>query len=222
MEKRKSFDKSMRAMKKRKAERPSYSAMKKYSPKAFGSRDPGYVDLASASYGLDTTGTITLVATIAQGTTVNTRIGKQARYKSFQIRGSVFSGTTTTSSQGAWMLVYDKRPTGSLPAITDILVSVSEDSFLNDNNSGRFRILRRKSYTCIGKSTADTNSNPTIVHNIDEYIKCKKPITFKALGTGAIADIEMGAVYLVTVGNTANGTASVQSSITIRTRFVDV
>ena len=41
------------------------------------------------------------------------------------------------------MIVYDKRPTGALPTVSDILVSASSSAMNNDANTGRFSILKR-------------------------------------------------------------------------------
>ena len=46
-----------------------------------------------------------------------------------------------------------------------------------------------------------------------------RPVTFKAAGTGAIGDIEEGALYLVTVGNTAAGTAAAALAASFRMRL---
>lgn len=186
----------------------------------FGARDPGFVDLANANRGCDTTGSITLVATIAQGTTINQRIGKKAQYKSFQVRGHIFAGSLGTISQAGWMLVYDKRPSGALPAITDILTSVSSFAFPNDANANRFHTIKRCDYEVIGDSTGPATDS--VAYKVEEYVKFKGMIGFKAAGTGAIADIEEGAVYLVTYGDTAAGTGAPDSDLAIRTRFVDV
>lgn len=178
-----------------------------------------YVDLASASYGLNTTGSITLIATIAQGTTVNQRVGKKAQYKSILMRGLVTAGTTGTTADGAALIIYDKRPTGALPVITDVLTAIRSDAFMNDNNTGRFQVIRRFNYTCCGN--AATPSTGTEAQNVDEYIKFNGPITFESAGTGAIGDIDMGALYLITVGNQATGTTSPNLSVSFRVRFTE-
>lgn len=216
----KRFEKMSKAsQKKRKVEKGDFPTqrMKKAAP--FGARDPGFVDLASAGRVMDTTGAIVLVATIAQGTTVNQRIGKKAQYKSFQIRGECFANGAATITTGSWILVYDRRPTGALPAITDILDTATDNSFNNDTNSGRFKIIRRQNYAFSGNATGPTEST---IHDVDIYVKFKKQITFKAAGTGAIADIEMGSVYLITVGSTAAGTGAATATLGVRTRFIDV
>jgi hypothetical protein len=48
------------------------------------------------------------------------------------------------------------------------------------------------------------------------------PVVYKAATTGAINDIEEGALYLVTVGNIAAGTAAANTSSAFRLRFKDV
>lgn len=182
-------------------------------------KETGFVDLASASYATDTTGTITLIATVPQGASVNQRVGKKILWKSIQIRGLGTAGSTTVASDVAYLIVYDRRPTGSLPAITDVLDSVSSRSMNNDANSGRFKILRRKDWVFVGNTTTFTEATAV---SLEDYIKLPMlPAVFKAAGTGAINDIEEGALYLITVGNQAAGTSAGSITIGIRTRFYD-
>lgn len=189
--------------------------------RAVSSPETGFVDLALAGYGGDTTGSIVLAATVAQGASVNQRVGKKIMWKSMQIRGSVFANTTTTLVSPAWLLVYDRRPTGSLPAITDVLVSASSNSFNNDANSGRFKIVRRCDYALSGNSTTPASGNETA--DINEFVSLKGlQGVFKAAGTGAIGDIEQGALYFITVGDVAAGTAASTIGVALRTRFVDI
>lgn len=181
-------------------------------------KETGYVDLGSANYNLDTTGSIALVNTVAQGASVNQRIGKKYRLKSFQIRGFVQANTTATTCEGAILLVYDKRPTGALPGITDILVSANSKAFANDANSDRFFTLRRLDYVFAGNPAAPTAAT---LHDIEEYVKCNRPVVCKAAGTGAIGDIAEGAVYILSVGTQAAGATAAQATLDIRVRFVD-
>lgn len=184
-------------------------------------KETGYVDTGVGAFNNSTTGTISLVATIPQGTTVNTRVGKKILYKSLQIRGRINSGSTSTLCDAANLLVYDKRPTGVLPAITDILDSVSDSSFNNDANSGRFVILRRWDYTLSGNTATPTTGNE--VKDISEYVDLKGlPAVFKAAGTGAIADYEEGPLYFISVGGQAAGTTAAGTTVNMRIRFVDV
>lgn len=185
------------------------------------SRETGYVDLAVANYAADTTGTVTLIATIAQGASVNQRVGKKVLLKSLQGRGQIYNGTTATINDVAFLIVYDKRPTGALPAVTDILVSAASVSFNNDVNSGRFKILKRVDLMLSGIPSTTNGDGPA--DSGDFYLNLKGlPAVFKAAGTGAIGDIEEGALYLVTVGSQAAGTAAAVVQLAFRTRFLDV
>ena len=183
--------------------------------------ESGFVDLAQNNYALDTTGAIVLLATVAQGASVNQRVGKKIVWKSLQCRGSIYANTAGVFSDVAVLIVYDKRPTGALPAITDILVSASSESFNNDANSGRFEILKRWDTSIIGNGTAPATGME--MKSADFFLDLRRrPCTFKAAGTGAIGDIEEGALYLITVGSNAAGTGASTASLGFRTRFVDV
>lgn len=185
------------------------------------SRESGFVDLATATYAMDTTGSIVLIPTVAQGASVNQRVGKKVMWKSIQCRGSYFNGTTGVANDVAFLIVYDKRPTGVLPLITDILVAANSQAFNNDANSGRFRILKRVDDVLIGNTTTPTTGQED--KDCSFFLDLKGlPCVFKAAATGAINDIEEGAIYLVTVGDNAPGTAAAATNLSFRTRFLDV
>lgn len=184
------------------------------------SKDTGFVDLAAASYAIDTAGTITLVATVAQGPSVNQRIGKRAAWKSLQVRGQAFNGAAASVNDCAVIFVYDKRPTGALPAITDVLNTSSAISMNNDANSGRFSILKRLDFILSG--TPATTMGEDCAKSMDFFLDLKKkPVVFKAAATGAIGDIEEGAIYMITVGSNAAGALAATLNVGIRTRFID-
>lgn len=199
------------------------AAQKGLNRRGVASRETGFVDLASAGYALDTTGSVTLIATIPQGASVNQRVGKKILLKSLQIRGLCFNGTTAAINDVAFLIVYDKRPTGSLPAVSDILVSASASAFNNDANSGRFEIIKREDFVLLGNQAAAANYTEQMAVSSDCYIDLRsRQSVFKAAGTGAIGDIEEGALYLVTVGNSAAGTGAATAQLAFRTRFLDV
>jgi len=185
-----------------------------------GPQEVNYVDNAISNFGGNTTGTLGLIATIAQGASVNQRIGKRAYYKSLLIRGSVNAGGTGTIADATMLIVYDKRPTGALPAITDILTSVNSSAFMNDNNTGRFEIIRRFDCVLIGNSTTPSTGKES--ENIDMYIKlAKRPIVFESAGTGAIGDIDEGALYCLTCGSAPSGSTAPIFQLAFRTRYTE-
>lgn len=192
-----------------------------FNRRGVASKETGFVDLAAAAYAADTTGSITLIATIAQGASVNQRVGKKILLKSIQIRGNAKVNAATLLTDLAYLIVYDKRPTGALPAITDILVTANSNSLNNDANSGRFKILKRVDEVFSGNAT--TPATGLEIKDMGAFLKLPNlPVNFKAAGTGAIGDIEMGALYLVTVGDSVAGTAAGNFALAFRTRFVDI
>lgn len=199
------------------------AANKGLNRRGVASRETGFVDVALVAYAMDTTGTITLINTVPQGASVNQRVGKKIVLKSLQVRGSAINNGTAIQNDVAHLIVYDKRPTGSLPSITDILNTATAASFNNDANSGRFVILKRVDFMLLGNPTAAGNLTDCTAVSHDFYLDLKGlPTTFKAAGTGAIGDIEEGALYSVTVGTTAAGTAAATLGVGFRTRFMDV
>ena len=187
------------------------------------SKETGYIDMAAADYVLDTTGSVTLLNTVPQGAAVTQRVGKKIVMKGLQCRGNLQNGSTANSNDVAFMIVYDKRPTGALPTVSDILVSASSSAMNNDANTGRFIILKRHDDILIGNLTAAANWTEATVKSCDWWLDLKsKPVVYKAAGTGAIGDIEEGALYLVTVGQVAAGTAAAAARLAFRLRFLDV
>lgn len=196
-----------------------------YAATGFGMvRSPsetGYVDLAVATYNFDQTGSLVLLNTVPQGAGQSQRVGKRIALKSLQCRGNWANGSTAVLNDCALLIVYDKRPTGVLPAITDILVTANARAFNNDTNSGRFRILKRIDTTLLG--IPSTTGPDRSVKGGDFYLDLSGlPQVFKAAGTGAIGDIEQGAMYLVTVGTSAAGTGAASGVLGFRLRYVDV
>ena len=185
-------------------------------------KETGYVDTAFASYDCDTTGDIVLLNTVPQNASVNGRIGKKISMKSLQCRGNFKNGTTASTNDCAMLIVYDKRPDGNLPAITDILVTANANSFNNTQNEGRFQIVKRVDQKLNGNLVADSmTSNGS--SDADFYLDLKgKQVVYKAAGTGAIGDIEQGALYLVTVGSTAASTAAATANVGFRLRYYDM
>jgi hypothetical protein len=172
---------------------------------------------------MDTTGTVTLLNTVAQGASVNQRVGKKIVLRGIQCRGYINNGTTANVNDVAMLLVYDKRPTGALPTIADILVSANANAMNNDANAGRFRILKRQDDVLMGNAGAAANYLDSMYKAMDWWLDLKNlPVVYKAAATGAIGDIEEGALYLVTVGNIAAGTAAANMSAGFRLRFKDI
>jgi len=186
-------------------------------------KEKGYLDTPVAPYSLDTTGSVTLLNAVPQGAGVTQRVGKKIAMKGLQCRGLAQNGSTATANDVALMIVYDKRPTGALPAVADIILSpTTATSMNNDANAGRFSILKRWDAVLVGNLSAPANYTETSVLGTDFWLDLKsRSVVYKAAGTGAIGDIEEGALYLVTIGGQA-ATAGAALIAGFRMRFLDV
>lgn len=190
-------------------------------------KEKGYVDTFLTSLAFDTTGSIALLNTIPQNSAVTGRVGKKIAMTGLQCRGFIANQGTASANDCAYIIVYDKRPTGALPAITDVLVSINSFSMNNDSNAGRFRILKRWDGFLVGNLTFTgvvANAMTDIVAvGTDFWLDLKSASTvYKAAGTGAIGDIEEGALYLITIGGTASGPGNALGTMNFRVRFLDV
>jgi len=189
-------------------------------------KEKGYFDTAIGAYPLDAVGSVTLLNPVPSGTGVTQRIGKKIVMKGLQCRGNLQANSAGLINDVAYMIVYDKRPTGALPAVTDILQAASANVMINDANAGRFRILKRCDELLIGNaSTTGAVANALTERSAvaaDWWLDLKSaPTVFKLGGTGAIGDIEEGALYLVTIGTIAAGTGAAALNVAFRMRFID-
>lgn len=140
------------------------------------------------------------------------RIGKRINGKAIQIRGQIRSSTATLYEKCAVLLIWVRSPNlaATLPAVTDILTSQTSNALTNLSNAPKYKILRRWELTCIGNTT--TPSTGQELHCFDEYVPLKS-LKYETLydqtgSTGAINEIEKGALILLTVGNSANAAAT--------------
>jgi hypothetical protein len=132
------------------------------------------------------------------------------------------SDATTTVSQAANYLVWDRQPNKALAAITDVLDSISSYSFPKRENAQRFMIIKQWRQAFAGNTTTPAASIINAV--VDDYVKlpaeCVTCYT-SADTTGVIGDIITGALLFISVGDLAAGTADAQSNLGFRVNFRD-
>lgn len=194
-----------------------------YPQKAiYPSPEVGNHNVAPANYPANSTGHVFHINWIAQGVSSHQRVGKKIRMKALQMRGRWIAPSTiasTTYSVCYYMIVYDKRPTGVNPSVSDIMQNTSETALTNTDNNGRFTILRRKDMA----QPQRTNGLSQIREYLtNEYISLKNlPTVYKSTGTGSISDVEQGALYLVLGGNQAAGVAQSDWYGSMRVKYID-
>ena len=194
-------------------------------------------DLAVATYQANTTGAFTLLHVPTLGTDYTNRIGRKTLAKSIYIRGRVTTevaaaaGGTTKSVEGQLvrLIVFvDLQPNANNPAIavTDILNTADPASQLNLNNRDRFRILKDKQW-CFDPYIVSTATNfyasaSRQVYPVKIFKKCMVESVFNGTNGGSIADLNSGAIYMLTIGSAAAGTnTDANLIVSTRVRYVD-
>lgn len=207
----------------KKARYSAPSGRSRYTRTRVGFGEAKYVDVAAFAYAANTTGSIGHVSIVPTGTTVNSRDGKNFRCTSVQVRGYWKADTTTTTSSGMALLVWDRQPNKALAAITDIMDTTASTAFIKRENQQRFKIIRKWRYCATGNSSTPATGKE--LYDIDDYIKlpaeCVASCT-TADTTGAIGNRISGALLFLTMGDTAAGTADLDCNVAIRTNFVEV
>lgn len=181
------------------------------------------VDTASTTYVCDTTGTVTLLNGTAQGSDFSNRIGRKATMVAVQLEGQIIPAdlTNTASSKCRVMLIYDAQPNGALPAITDILTASTSNAFMNLNNRDRFKVIAdvNESIGHVVDTATQAQAGSPTVHNVSVYKKINLETIYDGT-TAAIADVQTGALLLVTIGNQAAGAGGLYFGA-VRVRFID-
>lgn len=106
------------------------------------------------------------------------------------------------------LLVYDRRPDGAFPGVTDVLQTADINAplhFDNTRNGGRFRVLHDKCYVARGQAMCSLNPAGTdIVYScaygsipIRIHKKYKQPlrVKYKDNGDGEVDDIDKGNIF---------------------------
>lgn len=192
-------------------------------------------DLGPAQLGMNTTGTFTLLAAPVPGSDFTNRIGRKTLIKSVYVRGIVSceladqDGPTVGASPaqlGRMIIFADMQPNGAAPAVTDLLTSASSISQLNLNNRDRFRIYCDKTFAinAYAYNTTASTSSASLSNSfaVKKFKSLNLETIYNAGTAGTIADIQSGALYLLTIGNRAAGADDATASLSIRTRFVDL
>lgn len=232
------------------ASKKSYSA--KYTPGGYGIRgapsvsvgygfrgdytrssvEKKYKDIAATTYGCDSTGSVTVLNSVDEGTGVSQRVGRKICMKSVQLRGVVVpqdvpgAAANVSAQLCRVMLVWDKQPNGVIATIANILSASTSCSYINLDYRERFVVLMDKHYG-LGPLYVDTTATQTwsavdkctAVVNKYKRLPQGTDVIFDGTG-GGIADINSGALLLVTIGTAAAG-QGFNATLVTRIRYTD-
>ena len=187
------------------------------------SKESGFVDLAAATYACNSTGSITLIATVAQGTSGEPARGQE---DSMEVDANPRHGAGQRDNREQQQRVADRlRPSSDrLSAGHHRRAFVGHCDLVHERREQRSlpdpEALERHDPRQRGTAGQQTDKSSVVV---DEFLSLRSlPCAYKAAGTGAIGDIEQGALYLITVGDNAAGNTDSDAILAFRTRFLDV
>lgn len=193
------------------------------------------VDLANASYGLDSTGSVTAINLIRTGSGYNNRIGRKINMTSVECRGAIIAaGVTPQLQKYRIMVIYDKQANGALPAITDILQAIDQAGNTTTTANSPRNLDKRDRFVCVmdyeGTAAGFDGVAGTVVptssdvFNVHKYTRLPNLVTqYQADSSPAvIGDIATGSLLLVTFGQIAAGANSHNFNGTIRLRYKDM
>jgi len=153
-------------------------------------KDFGY----SAGTTITNTGFITSLNAIGQDDTSSGRTGNSILVRNIAMRFKLEINTAVTlDSQVMLMLIQDTQQVSDTnPTISDVLTTVTPESFLNLNNAGRFRVVWRKTYTL----SVAGGGRPAV--EVVKYFKVYDHIRYNGNG---VNDIQKNGYYLIAVSS---------------------
>jgi len=168
---------------------------------------------AMTTYASGNNSNLVFLNTIDVGSSSTTHVGKKYTVTGLNIRGTIIHEDSVTAypHEGRVMVVYDSAPTGATPVLSLILNTTSTTSpvnnYRNSDNTWRFRVLDDQRIS-LGPLTTDKTTDKTyaIAMNASAPVnvnwKGALPVHTVSTG-GGVADIRIGALYLVAYSTTA-------------------
>lgn len=140
-----------------------------------------------------------------QGSAINQRIGREVKVHKIKIRGLIAAPAQTTEASPdnaqfiRMILVQDTQTNATQMQGEQLIGSGSSDtiaSFQNLDNTGRFKVLKDKTFALVNANISGTSAAATIIQSgmgrwfkINHTFKVPVSVRFNATNGGSIADI---------------------------------
>jgi hypothetical protein len=192
---------------------------------------------AGVTLACNTTGLLTAINLIQNGSQFYQRVGRRIEMRSLHLNGVLTQtgNPTTTNDYVRVMVVYDRQPNAATPGINSVLQSYdqvgtqtfSSLSGINPDERERWLVLadHRLVLPQVNTTTSTDGSveGTSSTFNINRFIKLKNLKTHYTGDTNpaVIGDISTGALYVLTIGSYAAGTEGWQLQACWRLRYTD-
>lgn len=190
-------------------------------------KEMNYIDVAPTTVTpIAGTGTRTLLNPVAQGAARNQRVGSQYWVKEIFLLGKSAPVDNKTIDHGFRVsIVYDRRPTGALPAMTDVLTTDTSASMFNIDNEKRFGVLYDRFWSVHMRDDTATQAysgGPASCFPVSILIRGLNLLCEMPTAAGAIGDFTngTGAIYLICSADSGAGTGN-YLNFSSRIRFTE-
>lgn len=156
------------------------------------------IDTSFSAVGIPNAGgSISTLTNMVKGLDGNDRIGDDIYIRSIGLRGDVIMNTTANSTVAVIMIIQDNQTNAALYTTAALLenttAGTSVTSYLNKDNSGRFKVLYRKQ--------VQLSDNGNQVVHINYFKECNIPINYNQVNGGTIADLTCKSLSIVMISN---------------------
>lgn len=160
-----------------------------------------------------------LMANLLQGNNYDERIGNKVQLLNLQWKIEISYASTVTPGSGAFDIVLDKKPTGTLPNVNAVFNGFHPADFLLFRKNARYKCLTNRFW---GYDSASLNRKYDCIGG---YIDLKKRTVSYTGDAGNITDLADGQndlLYIFRSSNTGGGGVSYGVNADIRVVYIDV
>ncbi len=169
----------------------------------------------NASMTPDQNGSVACLSQLAQGTTMNTRVGNSVRVQRVSVRARVAANSAvTTFSVVRVAIIRDMEGQGTAPACSDIFETVGSSAAPRQP----YDWLNRKRFAVLYDMFLTVAPNTGYAREFDFEKELAKHVLYRGTTAAAASDGE-GSIYIVALSDEATNTPSV--SYTSRITYTD-
>lgn len=193
------------------------------------------IDILTTTNLISTTPVFNLLNCVQAGNNFYQRIDNKVKFDNLELSGFISaSGLGTKVPEYLRInIIYDTQANAALPNIGDVILSTTQTGAtsssvldnLNPNNRWRFQVLTDTRIS-IPDQVTGTGVSANAVYdytknevNIRRFVTLDLPTVYNTAGTGTIADINKGALYLLVYGSQPAATAGYQLSWSCRLNY---
>lgn len=187
-------------------------------PAALHGRKLAVKTISTTTYNFDTTGTVTLLNGLTVGSTqIGDRVGRDVYMLELLVNGFVRNQTTAGTNLARLIIVVDTMCRQANIALSDVLDSNNSFAFINKLTAKRFKILYDENIVLQG---VPTTTGTDACKTVGLRIPLKMSAYFNDNVAGNASDFEQNAIFAITIGSTAAGTAAAEGYLGYQLTYI--